>query len=428
MAILGMVFVGGMGLLSLHKPTSYPNTIPEKRAEMDEASGDTNNEVLRQLTAEYQQLAKINKDYQKKIDQLSKALNSREHHRLYAKENTEIAALQKAQQQTLGKLTELQNKMSKSEPGGNNHYPVNSESNESEIISQVQDISTNWQSDTKDYKQLVPKENSRVTPKTNNEVESIPVYTIPALSNLANTALMTALIGEVPTDNRLEQPPFPFEAIVGHNDLLAANGLQLPNGISGMKIAGYSIGTGSFIPGFSCVRSYITKVLFVFDDGHFVSYGKDHVSKSLDPQGTLGYLSDTYGNPCMQGQYITNAERVLKILTGVGIAMGAGQGLSQAQTTTLTGADSYNTKITGSTSKYALGYGVSYSADKTVNYIIDKIKGTFDVVYIPSSIGNEPTKVVATFTQSIPIDFDSQGRKMAYEQTLFARHPNYTLD
>lgn len=247
-------------------------------------------------------------------------------------------------------------------------------------------------------------------------VTKIPFYTIPALSNLANTVLMTSLIGEVPQGNAFEQPPFPFLALVGKHDLLAANGIHLPPNISGMKISGYSVGVGSFVQGLSCTRSYITKVLFVFDDGHFVVYGKDPSGDNVDPSETLGYLSDPYGNPCMQGKYYTNAAHVLTMLTGMSMVQGAGEGLQQAQTTTLNGFEGSSTVFNGSVGKYALGSGASTSMDKASTYMLDRLKGTFDVVYIPASSHGRPTAVVANFTRTIPIDYNLQGRQIRYEQ------------
>lgn len=252
--------------------------------------------------------------------------------------------------------------------------------------------------------------------KTQDKPETkIPFYTIPALSNLANTVLMTSLIGEVPQGNTFQQPPFPFLALVGKHDLLAANGIHLPPHIAGMKLAGYSVGVGSFLQGYSCTRSYITKALFVFDDGHFVVYGKDPSGDNVDPSDTLGYLSDPYGNPCMEGKYITNAARVLAMLTGVSMVEGAGEGLQQAQTNTMTGFNGSTTVFNGTVTKYAVGSGMSTSMDKASSYMLDRLKGTFDVVYIPASKNGQATPVVANFTKTIPIDYNLIGREIQYE-------------
>lgn len=260
-------------------------------------------------------------------------------------------------------------------------------------------------------------------------IRKIPVYTIPALSNLANTVLMNSIIGEVPQGNTFEQPPFPFQALVGKHELLAANGLHLPPDIAGMKVSGYSVGVGSFVQGISCSRSYITKILFVFDDGHFTVYGKEANGNNVDPSDTLGYLSDVHGNPCIQGTYVSNAARVLTILTGMSMVQGAGEGLQQAQTNTLTGFNGTTTVFNGNIGKYAVGSGVSTSMDKASTYMLDRLKGTFDIVYTPASKNGRPTTVVANFTKTIPIDYSPNGRQIRYEPygASYAKAPT-TLD
>ena len=105
------------------------------------------------------------------------------------------------------------------------------------------------------------------------------------------------------------QPLFPFSAIINRGDLMAANGIPLPPNISGMKVNGYAIGVGSFLDNISCVRAYVTSALFVFDDGHFVTVGKEQMNGTAEMVNneSLGYLTTAFGNPCIKGQYFTNA-------------------------------------------------------------------------------------------------------------------------
>lgn len=140
-----------------------------------------------------------------------------------------------------------------------------------------------------------------------------PFYTIPAGSDFSKVTLLSALMGEVPVEGKLMQPLFPFTAMVSRGDLMTANGMQLPEEIIGMKISGYSIGVGSFLDNISCVRAYVTAALFVFEDGHFVSIGQEQMKSSAElvNNDSIGYLTTQFGNPCIKGQYITNAPRVL---------------------------------------------------------------------------------------------------------------------
>ena len=413
----------------------------------DLASGDTNNEVIRELTAKYQEMVAINKrndEHIKQLMQQAKGSASTQDTAVITKLKTEQAQTAAKLSQVESEIAENKTSQSKSKPD----YQIASQNTEApQVIGTVQDLSdqinqTNTLSNvmhqgsdllSHNESLLLPPSQSTSTSVQDNEPASsskTPMYTIPALSNLANTSLMTALIGEVPSGNNFEQPLFPFEAIIGRKQLLAANGIPLPSNLSGMKISGYSVGVGSFMQGISCVRSYITQVLFVFNDGHFSVVGQANTTSNntVDPSQTLGYLSDIYGNPCMRGKYITNAPRVLALLTGVGIVDGVGQGLAQSQTTTLTGFNGASTVFNGNVSKYALGYGLSYSTNKAVDYMLDRLKGTFDVVYIPASSHGVPTHVVANFTHTVPIDYDKQGRKLRYANRQSDPGVTHTLD
>lgn len=419
-SIFGLLIV--VILLNTHSGKTNAITAANTPAQ-DSASGDTNNEVLHELSAQYQQVLAQNKKYQQTIDTLNQTQHLNATSSLNLQGNKTVQNLLAAQQKTEAQLqaleAQIQNqKTTAGTATSSSTYPVNGEntsSNTNQSITTVTDLAASTKLTVKNPIFTQDNNKDSTTQHLVQPITTVPYYTIPALSNLANTSLMTALIGEVPSGNSFSQPPFPFLALVGRKELLAANGLYLPADLAGMKVSGYSVGVGSFIQGISCVRSYVTKVLFVFQDGHFVTYGKDETGTSVDPNDTLGYLSDPYGNPCMQGQYITNASRVLTLLTGVGIVAGASQGLAQAQTTTMTGFDGTSTSFNGSAGKYALGYGLSYSANKATDYILDRLKGTFDVVYIPASHQGIPTPVVVNFSKTIPIDDNLMGRKLNYD-------------
>ena len=95
------------------------------------------------------------------------------------------------------------------------------------------------------------------------------------------------------------------------------------------------------------------------------------------------------------------------------IAAGAGA-IADAQTTTFADSSSTSSTVTGNMAKYALGSGVSSSMNKTVDWMLNRIKGTFDVVYIPASKNNQPVKLVINFTKTIAIDKDENGRLLDY--------------
>jgi integrating conjugative element protein (TIGR03752 family) len=246
--------------------------------------------------------------------------------------------------------------------------------------------------------------------------KAIPYYTIPAGSDLGHTTLLSALIGEVPSEGKLMQPLFPFSAVISRGDLMAANGIPLPANISGMKINGYAIGVGSFLDNISCVRAYATSALFVFDDGHFVTVGKEQMNGTAElvNNDSLGYLTTPYGNPCIKGKYFTNAPQVLTAMMAAGGIQGLGTTISQWQTTTTSGTDGARTSPTGSFGKYALGGALSEGSVKAGDWLEKRIQGSFDMVFVPASIGNQPNHVSFHLTQTINLDKEENGRLLDY--------------
>ncbi len=260
--------------------------------------------------------------------------------------------------------------------------------------------------------------------KHDNKKQSIPYYTIPAGSDLGNTTLLSALIGEVPIDGKLMQPLFPFSAIISRGDLMASNGIALPPDISGMKVSGYAIGVGSFLDNISCARAYVTSVLFTFQDGHFVVVGKEQMTNSVDlvNNESLGYLTTAYGNPCIHGKYYTNAPKVLMAMMAAGGMEGAGNSLSQWQMTYFAGPNGASAVPTGSFAPYAAGSALAQGSVKAADWLEKRIQGSFDMVFVPASVpyrmGNlthyRPNRMSLHVTQTIQLDKEPQGRVLDY--------------
>lgn len=257
---------------------------------------------------------------------------------------------------------------------------------------------------------------SSTTALKNKDITTIPYYTIPAGSDLGRTTLLSALIGEVPVEGKLMQPLFPFSAMVNRGDLMAANGVPLPPDIAGMKVSGYAIGVGSFLDNISCVRAYVTSALFVFDDGHFVTIGKEQMSGTAEMVNneSLGYLSTAFGNPCIKGQYFTNAPRVLATMVAADGVKGFGNALSQWQMTYSANANGASSTPTGSMGKYALGGALSEGSVKAADWLEKRIQGSFDMVFVPASIGYKATQLSLHLTQTIKLDKKTKGRVLDY--------------
>lgn len=273
--------------------------------------------------------------------------------------------------------------------------------------------------------------NARPAPQP--KPKSIPYYTIPAGSDLGNTTLLSALIGEVPIDGKLMQPLFPFSALISRGDLIASNGVPLPPDITGMKVNGYAIGVGSFLDNISCARAYVTSILFTFQDGHFVVVGKEQMTNSVDlvNNESLGYLTTPYGNPCIHGTYYTNAPRVLAAMMATSGLSGAGNALSQWQMTYFAGPNGAAAAPTGSLGQYAAGGALAEGSAKGADWLEKRIQGSFDMVFVPASvpyrIGNgeqyRPNRMSLHMTQTIKLDKQLQGRVLDYGHLQ-----NYTHD
>ncbi|MCD6056244.1 MAG: rane protein [Gammaproteobacteria bacterium] len=446
-AVIGVTVLILFGLTRCHQKPSETSDTASIRITGDTASGDTNIEVLRQLSAQLkvvksqnEQNQKVLKDLTDKNNTLSvKDINNLRHqlettlHENEAKMQSLNAAIDEIKS-AQGELTQSLQRGTEAED--NRLTGITAE--KTGTITKVTDLQNRLATPVENNKQAKRVDNTLSSPtekqktgfsnamdSTYQPIQTKPanlhsLYTIPAISNLANTSLLTALIGEVPNDGQLVQPPFPFEAITGRKDLIAANGIDLPPEIEGMKVYGYSLGVGSFLDNLSCVRAYITKVLFVFDDGHYLVFGnEDNPTTSVNTNDSLGYLTDLYGNPCIPGEFITNAPQVLATLVAAGTVSASADALAEAQTTTFTDSTSSSMVVSGNMAKYAIGSGVADSMNKTVDWILNRVKGTFDVVYLAASQNGKPTKLVINFTKTIPIDEDSNGR-----QLRFAKQPD----
>lgn len=246
--------------------------------------------------------------------------------------------------------------------------------------------------------------------------KAIPYYTIPAGSDLANSTLLSSLIGEVPVDGKLMQPLFPFTAIISRGDLMSSNGVPLPDDISGMKVSGYAIGVGSFLDDISCVRAYVTSALFTFQDGHFVTIGHEHMTNTTDlvNNESLGYLTTPFGNPCIHGKYFTNAPRVLTAMLASGGVQGLGGALSEWQMGALSNPNEVTHTPTSAFIPYAAGNALATGSIKTADWLEKRIQGSFDMVFVPASIGHHPNHVSLHLTQTIELDKKPNGRRLDY--------------
>jgi len=294
-------------------------------------------------------------------------------------------------------------------------YPM--ESNAEKSQAQIKDLDTLLDKPS----QLIKESNLwSESKKEKNPPKSVPFYTIPAGSDFSKVTLLSALIGEVPVEGKLMQPLFPFSALISRGDLMTANGMQLPNEIIGMKVSGYSIGVGSFLDNISCVRAYVTSALFVFDDGHFVTVGKERMKSSAEliNNDSIGYLTTRYGNPCIKGKYISNAPTVLTSMMATGAIQGAGSAISKWQMSyQAEGVNSIATP-TGNLGHYAAGGALGEGSQKITDWLEKRTQGSFDMVFVAASIKHQahfiPNQFSLHLSQTINIDKQLNGRVLNY--------------
>jgi integrating conjugative element protein (TIGR03752 family) len=189
---------------------------------------------------------------------------------------------------------------------------------------------------------------------------------------------------------------------------------------------------GSFLDDISCVRAYVTSVLFTFQDGHFVVLGKEEMkgSAELINNESLGYLTTQYGNPCIHGKYFTNAPRVLGAMLAAGGVQGVGTAISQWQMTNFAGDEGVISAPTGSFGAFAAGNVVANGSVKAADWLERRIQGSFDMVFVPASspymrdgrTHYRPNHLSLHITQTLALDKQPSGRVLDYGRLQNVTH------
>lgn len=189
------------------------------------------------------------------------------------------------------------------------------------------------------------------------EDAATPVYTLPENSTLVGSQAMTALLGRVPIDGKVTDP-YPFKVLIG-KDNLTANGIQLPD-VEGAIVSGTATGDWTL----SCVRGDVQSITFVFSDGTVRTVpspakstdGSDNKNRS---GGSIGWLSDEHGVPCLAGERKSNASTYLPTLFALSGATAAAEAMAEGEMTSSTEGTDVTRTLTGDAGTYALGKAVS---------------------------------------------------------------------
>lgn len=252
-------------------------------------------------------------------------------------------------------------------------------------------------------------------------------FTIPENATLVGATAMTSIIGRVPIDGRVTDP-MQFKALIGR-DNLAANGWELPNDLVGMIVTGVAIGDMAL----SCSEGKIRSLTFVFNDGTIRTVSSRVRSGSGGGGGgggagagtDMGFISDEHGNPCIIGKFVTNAPRYLADIVGLKTLGVAGQAYATAQQQVTQTADGRSTSRILDTEKYVMGQAVSGATDEVTQWMLSRLKNSFDAVVTPSG-----GMLVIHMDQEVRLDKMAEARKIVHrtQATSIIRGARYGLE
>ncbi|RUM93759.1 MAG: TIGR03752 family integrating conjugative element protein [Thiothrix sp.] len=231
-------------------------------------------------------------------------------------------------------------------------------------------------------------------------------YTINDAATLYENTTMTALLGRVPFGGKVTDP-FRFKLITG-GDNLAASGLNLPPNIKNVVWTGHSVGNREL----SCVNGYLDTVTLVFEDGTIsTTTVKQQTSKKSPANKYLGYIADRWGKPCIRGDLYSNASDYLKDRIFASALSAAGSAVADGETSTVRNTDgSTNTFFDGDAGNLILGRSFSGGMDEIVEYVRERMRDSFDVVYVPTG-----QSVTIHVESEIQFDYDPNGRKLIHD-------------
>lgn len=240
-----------------------------------------------------------------------------------------------------------------------------------------------------------------------------PVYTIPKNSTLVGSVAMSALIGRVPRNGKV-QNPYPFKIIIGAENLIA-NGITLPE-LKGAVVSGFATGDWTL----SCVRGTVRSITFIFQDGTVQTVPKpakpgqpsrnQQVGSGMGNRNNrnfIGYLSNPAGIPCIPGQRKTNFRAFLMTSVLLSSASAAADAFSLGETQTSISGFGAVTGVTGNVGKYIAGQAASQGIKDVKKWIKERFSQNVDAVYVPPG---QP--VAVNITRMLPIDYKYKGRKV----------------
>jgi len=238
-----------------------------------------------------------------------------------------------------------------------------------------------------------------------------PVYTVPSNSTMMGSIAMTALIGRVPIDGTVNDP-YPFKVLIGA-DNLTANGIDIPD-VAGAVVSGTASGDWTL----SCVRGQIRSITFVFHDGTIRTVPQDGGNAGASALqgsgnsltlGGLGWISDSFGLPCVSGVRRSNAAQYLgsqALITAAGA--GAASFIKQDNGTVSYVSNSNGSLGTvGISGNEAMGRILAGGVEQMSQWVNKLYGQAFAAVYVQPG-----AKVAVHIERPLNIDYDPKGRKV----------------
>ena len=241
-------------------------------------------------------------------------------------------------------------------------------------------------------------------PRDKRKPKPTPMYTIPVVGTLFSNTTLTALMGVVPEQGKLNDP-IRFKVITGGKNI-ATNGHYMP-GIRNIVWSGWASGNREM----SCVRGIIDKTTFTFDDGTV------HTVISRDKTEGLGYIANQHGDPCIPGLLISNAEQYLKDRLRVAAVGSLASAAASMNTTKINNpdADLVETLVSGDTKQFLVAETFAGTMKEMADYIKERQLNSVSLVYLPTG-----QDVTLHIEQSINIDYDINGRRLVHDDQVTA--------
>lgn len=237
-----------------------------------------------------------------------------------------------------------------------------------------------------------------------------PVYTVPANATLMGSVAMTALIGRVPVDGTVNDP-YPFKVLIGP-DNLTANGIDLPD-VAGAVVSGTASGDWTL----SCVRGQIRSLTFVFRDGTVRtvpskgSKETDDEQNSGDNRQGLGWISDSYGVPCVTGERRSNAQQYLGSQALITAAGAGAASLIQGNNSMTYMSPGNPLGTVGITTNEALGRILAGGVQEMAQWVNKLYGQAFAAVYVQPG-----AKVAVHIERAINVDYNPSGRRVDHNR------------